>query len=316
MAELKNKFTWSFSSSNDFEQCRRRHYWKKYGSWDGWNKSSDPDKQKAYLLSKMQNRWSLIGVVAEQSIMWMLKQHQSKNFVNHNDVWNEISRPLLTQKWNESKEGRWNENPKRFCLLSEHYYEKDIDEIAIKKQIANQVKNCILNFEKSFLPRFSSVEDIQEIKILTPETPGDIEHFIFEGVKIYSIPDYAYRINNDIHIHDWKAGKVKTKEHRAQLSLYALWAIEKYNYNLENIFLYIEYLNEPKVDPFQISKNELNLVKAKMEESVAEMTEYLVDFDREKNVPLPKDEWEITADRSNCRFCNFKELCVDEFENM
>ena len=47
---------------------------------------------------------SLIGVVAEQSIMWMLKQHQSKNFVNHNDVWNEISRPLLTQKWNESKE--------------------------------------------------------------------------------------------------------------------------------------------------------------------------------------------------------------------
>ena len=41
--------------------------------------------------------------------------------------------------------------------------------------------------KKSFLPRFSSVEDIQEIKILTPETPGDIEHFIFEGVKIYSI---------------------------------------------------------------------------------------------------------------------------------
>ena len=43
---------------------------------------------------------------------------------------------------------------KRFCLLSEHYYEKDIDEIAIKKQIANQVKNCILNFEKSFLQDF------------------------------------------------------------------------------------------------------------------------------------------------------------------
>ena len=89
----------------------------------------------------------------------------------------------MTQKWNESKEGRWNENPKRFCLLSEHYYEKDIDEIAIKKQIANQVKNCILNFEKSFLPRFSSVEDIQEIKILTPETPEILNILFLRELK-------------------------------------------------------------------------------------------------------------------------------------
>ena len=64
-----------------FEQCRRRHYWKSTEvGMDGINPLIS-DKQKAYLLSKMQNRWSLIGVVAEQSIMWMLKQHQSKNFV-------------------------------------------------------------------------------------------------------------------------------------------------------------------------------------------------------------------------------------------
>ena len=44
------------------------------------------------------------------------------------------------------------------------------------------------------------------------------------------------------------------------------------------------------------------------------MTEYLVNFDREKNEPLPKEEWELTADKTNCHFCNFKELCKDEFE--
>ena len=52
----------------------------------------------------MQNRWSLIGVVAEKSIMWMLKQHQSKNRISHDHVWNKFARPELTQKWNESKE--------------------------------------------------------------------------------------------------------------------------------------------------------------------------------------------------------------------
>lgn len=314
MAGLKNIFTWSISTGNDFELCRRRHYWKKYGSWNGWDKSSSDEAKKAYLLKNMQNRWSLIGVVAEKSIMWMLKQHQSKNRVSHDDVWNKIARPELTQKWNESKEGKWNISPKKYCLLSEHYYEKEIDEISIKKQIAKQVKNCILNFEKVILPRLSSIDEIQEIKILTTEMSGDVEHFLYEGVKIYAIPDYAYKIDDKIHIHDWKAGKVKTKEHRSQLSLYALWAIEKYNYSLENIFLYIEYLNEPKVDPFQISEKDLDEVKLKLEESVGEMTEYLVNFDREKNEPLPKEEWELTADRTNCHFCNFKELCKDEFE--
>ena len=62
--------------------AEERHYWKKYGSWNGWDKSSPDEVKKAYLLKNMQNRWSLIGVVAEKSIMWMLKQHQSKNRVS------------------------------------------------------------------------------------------------------------------------------------------------------------------------------------------------------------------------------------------
>ena len=45
---------------------------------------------------------------------------------------------------------------------------------------------------------------------------GDVEHFCNEGVKIYAIPDYAYKIDDKIHIHDWKAGKVKL-QHRLQL---------------------------------------------------------------------------------------------------
>ena len=53
MAGLKNIFTWSFSTGNDFELCRRRHYWKKYGSWNGWDKSSSDEAKKAYLLKNM-----------------------------------------------------------------------------------------------------------------------------------------------------------------------------------------------------------------------------------------------------------------------
>ena len=42
--------------------------------------------------------------------------------------------------------------------------------------------------------------------------------------------------------------------------------------------------------------------------------EYLVDHDRSANVPLPKEEWELTTDPANCRQCNFYELCKPELE--
>ncbi len=42
------------------------------------------------------------------------------------------------------------------------------------------------------------------------------------------------------------------------------------------------------------------------------MTEYLVDFDRAKNEPLPKEEWELAADPASCQHCNFYELCKAE----
>jgi predicted RecB family nuclease len=67
--------------------------------------------------------------------------------------------------------------------------------------------------------------------------------------------------------------------------------------------------------PFQLSKEELETAIGLMSESVGEMTEYLVDHDREKNEPLPKEEWELTADPDNCTFCSFYELCKPELEN-
>lgn len=315
MGELKNVFSWSFSAGDDFDQCRRRHYWKKYGSWGGWNKSASEDTKKAYMLKNMQNRWSLMGHAAEMSIMWMLKEHQKNNNVNSDDAWNQKARPFLTQRWNESTNGLWKQNPKKFCLLSEHYYDKQVDEKKVKQAIAQQIKNCIKQFEETILPRLSDIEINQEVKIITADMPGDVEHFTFEGVKIYAIPDYAYRIGDQIHIHDWKAGKVKIEQHRLQLSLYALWAVVKYQVKLENIFLYIEYLNEAKVFPFQINENDLENVKERVGESIGEMTEYLIEYDREENNPLPIEEWEITSDRSNCFFCNFKELCKTEFSD-
>ncbi len=314
MGELKNTFSWSFSAAEDFEACRRRRYWSKYGMWGGWARNASPEQKTAYRLNKMDNRWGLMGQATENAIMWVFKQHQQGFPADANAAWNTVARPFLTRKWNESIGGSWRNSPKQYCCLREHYYKTLDDENEAKRQVAAQVRNCIDNFIEKVLPRIGDIKPAQEFQIATPEQGGDVENFVYEGVKIYSIPDYAYRIGDEVHIHDWKAGKIKADQHRMQLSLYALWAIVKYGVKLENIFLYVEYLNEGQVMPFQLSESDLEETKAVMGESVGEMTEYLVDCDREKNEPLPKEEWELTLDPINCRQCNFYELCQPELE--
>jgi CRISPR/Cas system-associated exonuclease Cas4 (RecB family) len=312
MGMLKNTFSWSFSAAEDFEQCRRRRYWSKYAMWGGWSPRATDEQKTAYRLCKMDNRWGLMGQAAENAIMWMLRRHQQKKSATPEEAWNAVARPFLTQKWNESKEEKWRASPKKYCCLREHYYQTLDDENQAKRQIANQIKNCLINFSKTILPRLESISPQQEFQIATPETGGDVEHFIYEGVKIYSIPDYAYRLEGKIHIHDWKAGKIKAQQHQTQLSLYALWAIVKHNAKLEDIFLYVEYLNEAQVLPFQLTPEELQTTLDFMSGSIGQMTEYLVDADREKNQPLPKEEWERTGDTQHCEQCNFKELCERE----
>jgi len=316
MGVLKNTFSWSFSAAEDFEQCRRRRYWSKYGMWGGWARNAPEESKTAYRLNKMDNRWGLMGQAAERAIMWVLKQHQQGNAVNAEDAWKTIARPFMTAKWNESIDGNWRGDPKRFCCMREHYYERlgGEEEKEAKRQIAAQIRNCIDNFIETVLPRVGTIQPGQEFKIATPEQGGDVEHFIFEGVKVYAIPDYAYKIGDEVHIHDWKAGKIKAEQHRLQLSLYALWAMVKHGAALNNIFLYVEYLNEGQVLPFQITEEELEQTKVLMSDSVGQMTEYLVDHDRVKNEPIPKDEWELALDPASCEQCNFYELCKPELD--
>ena len=279
--------------------------------WGGWEKNAAPESKAAYRLNKMDNRWGLMGQAAENSIMRVLRQHQAGNPLDAEAAYETVARPFLRQKWTESKRGEWKDDPKNKCCLREHYYNTMGDEKAAAEQIANQIKNCIQNFIVKVLPRLGGVTREMELPVRTPGSGGDSENIVWNGVKMYVIPDYAYRAGNAFHIHDWKAGKIKAS-HREQLGMYAIWAREKFRAKPEDTFLYVEYLNEGVVAPFQLDSGDFEILEARVEESVAEMTEYLVDFDREKNTPVPKEEWELASDPDSCKQCNFYELCKAE----
>jgi len=279
--------------------------------WGGWEKNADEITRTAYRLNKMDNRWGLMGQAAENSIMRVLRQHQAGNAMDAENAFETVARPFLREKWKQSKRGEWPSSPNQFCCLREHYYGTMGDEKAVAEQMSGQIKNCIVNFIEKVLPRIGTVTREQELPVKTADMGGDPENITWNGVKMYVIPDYAYRLGDAFHIHDWKAGKIK-ESHREQLGLYAIWAREKFRAKPEETFLYVEYLNEGQVAPFQLTAEDFEALEARIEASVAEMTEYLVDFDRKRNEPLPKDEWELASDTSSCRHCNFYELCKEE----
>jgi hypothetical protein len=313
MAPLPNRFSWSFSAAEDFEQCRRLRYWSKYAKWGGWEQNASPLQRAAYRLDKMDNRYALRGRAVEEGVRWMLRESQAGRPVSAEDAYRQIARPLLNRSWKESLDRQWQENPKRFCCLHEHYYpsHQTSDPETWIPRIVETTQRCFAHFVEKVLPRLAGVEPSQEIHVASAAESGDPESFDLHGVKVYAIPDYAYCRGDGIHIHDWKSGAPKPG-HVRQVSIYGQWAHLKHGFDPARIQVTCEYLADGTTHQEALSAARLAAVTEAIGESVADMAAYLVQEDRERNLPLPRELWELTIDRSMCRRCRFHELCAPE----
>ena len=310
MAELSNTFSWSFSAAEDFDICRRKRYWAKYAMWGGWESEATPLQKDAYRLSKMDNAWSVLGRAVEEAVMWSIRRAQAGLNPTPEEAYEAAARPYLNRAWTDSRRKRYLENPKRFIALREHYYgdwtperEQEIIE-ALKVQS----RRCLDQFHQTVLPRLRTVRPEDELRIAIIGSGGEPESFEFDAIKVYAIPDYAYRAGQRLHIHDWKAGRIR-ESHEEQLTLYGLWALVKHGFPPEQVDIFIEYLAEGVTRHLTLTADDLERIKERIRLSVEEMADYLVDRDIKRNEPLPQAEWELSQDLSLCRRCNFLELC-------
>lgn len=315
MAKLTNVFSWSHSAAGDFEQCRRKRYWSKYGAWGGWERDASPQCKAAYRLNKMDNRFSLQGTVAEEAVMWMLRQHQRGEPKTPEEAFQEVARGMLRRCWDESTQRAWRTRVKS-CCLHEHYYPAfhDMPERDMMFQVADTVKACLSSFHENVLPRLAHVTPSMEIPVAVVGT-GDPEHFMFEGVKVYAIPDYVYVEDGLWHIVDWKSGSPKP-EHADQVGMYALWAFEKHGVAAASTHLHLEYLQTGDTVDLEVTEEALEQARERIRSSVQDMAQYLVGEDPDRNQPLPREEWDLCFEASLCRRCPFYELCAPELEGL
>ncbi len=312
MAELINIFSWSISARDGFAECRRRRYWAKYAMWNGWKAEAPAIRRIAYRLSKMENRFTLRGNAVELAVMWALRQQQDGRVVTSDEAYEAAAKPYLNRCWSESRKKLWQSNPKKYCCLHEHYYAEFCHEPAedMTGRMIGQVRQCIGNFLEKKLPGLSAIRPEQELPIGTMGA-GDPESFRLNDVKIYAIPDYAYRVDNRLHIHDWKSGDPRPA-HQEQMAIYGLWANQKHRLPADQIQVHLEYLMPGDTRSTELQESHLELARRIVSESVAEMAEYLEGGDIRRNTPLPQDDWEMSADIKVCERCSFYELCKPE----
>lgn len=313
-ADLQNVFSWSYSAAADFEACRRKRYWSKYGSWGGWSADAPGQARVAYRLNKMSTRYALLGDAVEAAVRWTIRRTQEGAETSADDAYEQQAKPFLTQRWRESRSGAWKENAKKFCCLQEHYYgrvhdDKDLEH-GMVRDMAAHARTCLVNFVATVLPRLKGVSKQQEVTVTLIES-GDPEWFPLEGVKVYAIPDYVYVEGDTWHVHDWKSGKLRG-EHQDQVAVYGLWAHIKHRAAPENIRLHVEYLAEGREENTSLASQDLAATRQRIGESVAEMAEYLVDADIARNQPIAIAEWDMAAEERLCRQCKFLELCAPE----
>jgi hypothetical protein len=313
VAELINSFSWSISAHADFEECPKKRYWGKYVMWGGWKEDASEKQRLAYRLAKMENRFSIQGNAVERAVMWALHQYQSNATPDLETVYQTAARPYLNQCWQESRQKKWMQNPKKYCCLHEHYYpaHHHTPEKEMIQRIIENVKLCISNFLNFTLKRLSDVKRENELDVASADM-GDPESFVWEGIKIYAIPDYVFRKDEEVCIYDWKTGARK-EQHDNQLALYGLWAVEKRKYKPDKINVYLEYLTQGKSLSRKLNEHDLTEIKELIKNSVANMAEYLENGDIKKNKPLPEEDWEMSAEQKTCCLCNFFEICKPDF---
>ena len=150
----------------------------------------------------------------------------------------------------------------------------------------------------------------QEIRGLPDDAFLAVErraHFLLDGLKVFAVPDLVVRRGGQVVVYDWKTGVADLAEHRAQLGVYALLALDRWTAapaEIETV-AYNPVLDRREI--FAFSADDLETLREFVRDSADEML-----------FPLENPEANDAGDGSNfdcaagdepCKTCPFLRAC-------
>lgn len=298
-------FSYSNGRKRTFDQCLRKYFYEYYANWNGWRWNASELSRRVYRLKKLKNMYLITGEYLHLAFKIALEEIKYKrtdlcdaNYLN-TMVFDKLHSAIESSKqYNE-----WLKDPKKIMLMEYYYGEGVTKDIKIK--IRDLVRSININFFNSDTWEQVYSENIDLLEI----DKNTYEYIEIDNIRIYCMLDLLLKIDGENYlIVDWKTGKFSKKD-KEQMLIYAYFISNKYKIPIENIKCRIEYLQSTEKIEFGFMNDDIEALKLDIIKDVKKMKEYILDKDIKNNIPIDMYDFQVTDDRSNCTFCNYKELC-------
>jgi CRISPR/Cas system-associated exonuclease Cas4 (RecB family) len=213
----------------------------------------------------------------------------------------DITLNQMREEFRSSREKRYHTHPKT-CALFKHEYDVPISDDDWRKT-ADNMEQCLRNFYSS--EAFAMLKKLPQEMWLEVE---DFSSFNLNKIKIWAVLDCSLRTEDGgITIIDWKTGRSMSEDVSMQLSCYAMYAMQKWGVDTENVKL-IEYnLLANQGSEFAVGASEIKNTKAYIAGSIADMQSLLVDV--RANIPKEEKAFQKVENERLRANCNFRRVC-------
>ncbi len=302
---LVNEFSWSKSRHEKFSECRRAYYLHYYAAWGGWDRSAPATAKEAYVLKRLGNRFTWGGSVVHEHVRDVLQAVQQGQGWSAEVVEQKAHR-VMQDDYKASKAKRYRHGKIRgqFNGLVEHEYDEPLPDSTWKQNWEN-VKQALRWFAGSRWPGVAQALPA-DAWLEVDTTDFDRSYFTLEGVRVFAVPDFAFREGAAAHIVDWKTGRPRDG-YDEQVVGYALYLHQRYGIPLEGMKATLVYLNAGVEKTFEVQPAAVTAFEARFRDSVSGMRALL--RDPGQNAPKAMSEFPMTDDLSACEQCPFRRIC-------
>jgi CRISPR/Cas system-associated exonuclease Cas4 (RecB family) len=300
MSTFRNAFFWSISRDRVFQTCPRQYYFNYYGYWGGWEINAPQRTRQIYMLKNLKNRFMWAGEKVHDCINHTMTNLRRGISVLDVDQIVDITLNQMREEFRSSRGKRYRTHPKT-CALFEHEYEEAVSNDEWKR-VADDVERCLRNFYSS--DTCGMLKELPRRMWLEVE---DFSSFILNNTKIWAVLDCSFRTEDGgITIIDWKTGRA-SEDVSIQLSCYAMYAMDKWGIDPENVKLIKYNLLANQAAEFAVSGAEIENTKAYIAGSIADMRSLLIDVN--ENIPKEEDAFLKVEDERVRAGCNFRKVC-------
>ena len=281
---------WSASRYDKFNTCQRQYYFEYYAK----NYDNEIDKNHLLRLKALTSIPLEVGNIVHDIIQAILERLAKDSSSLNKEKLKSFSEKLALKYLTEKE-------------FSEVFY-NDFVEINKSEVIAKVLSYIDLLIDSDRFKWILDHDIPQSIDwLVEPEGFGETR---INNIKAYCKVDFLFPVENKIYIVDWKTGKEDEFKQEKQLKGYTAFACDHFGKKAEDVLAILYFVKESKEKVFHFSNEEI----VKFAESIKEQTEemYSLNLNIEKNIPLSKSEFIKTSNLSNCKYCNFRDICIEK----